>query len=391
MALTFNTEAYQQLKGNLNHLKSLLYSSHQGVSRAADCLLWRFDQQEARKTSPDTYKYDLMISYSHANKDLIDRISNQLFQDNFRIWLDSDETFGTNITTKINIIDQSQYILICISDEYKQNSYCRSEAYYAYACHYKIIPLILTPNFHPDGWLIDLIKGKIYVDFIKFNFDLAYHTLKNEINRDYLYPKIESIISTPRIESITSTPRIESITSTPRIESITSTPRIESKISTPRIESVISTPGIESITSTPRIESKISTPRIESKISTSRIESVISTPGIESITSTPKIESIISMPKIKNYSSDIEQWTKDDVRSFLMENQFNCLAPVVSDMNGGLLYDLYRMCNDNRESMFHTLKSEILILDKNIQPLTILIYLRFLREIQKFIIKNNEF
>jgi hypothetical protein len=96
------------------------------------------------------------------------------------------------------------------------------------------------------------------------------------------------------------------------------------------------------------------------------------------------------MPKIKNYSSDIEQWTKDDVRSFLMENQFNCLAPVVSDMNGGLLYDLYRMCNDNRESMFHTLKSEILILDKNVQPLTILIYLRFLREIQKFIIKNNE-
>ncbi len=382
MALTFNTEAYQQLKGNLNHLKSLLYSSHQGVSRAADCLLWRFDQQEARKTSPDTYKYDLMISYSHANKDLIDRISNQLLQDNFRIWLDSDETFGTNITTKINIIDQSQYILICISDEYKQNSYCRSEAYYAYACHYKIIPLILTSNFHPDGWLIDLIKGKIYVDFIKFDFDLAYHTLKNEINRDYLYPKIESIISTPRIESITSTPRIESITSTPRIES---------KISTPRIESVISTPGIESITSTPRIESKISTPRIESKISTSRIESVISTPGIESITSTPKIESIISMPKIKNYSSDIEQWTKDDVRSFLMENQFNCLAPVVSDMNGGLLYDLYRMCNDNRESMFHTLKSEILILDKNVQPLTILIYLRFLREIQKFIIKNNEF
>jgi hypothetical protein len=55
-------------------------------------------------------------------------------------------------------------------------------------------------------------------------------------------------------------------------------------------------------------------------------------------------------------------------------------------MNGYLLYDLYTMCNDNRESMFHTLKNEILLLDKNAQSLTLFIYLRFLSEI-----KNNDF
>ena len=37
------------------------------------------------------------------------------------------------------------------------------------------------------------------------------------------------------------------------------------------------------------------------------------------------------------YPSMIEQWTKDDVKSFLIENQFNCLLPVLSDMNGCLL------------------------------------------------------
>lgn len=295
LALTFNREAYRQLNGHLNHFKSLLSSSHQGVSRAIDCLLWRFDKRDVLKKSPDVYTYDLMISYSHANKDLINRISDQLLQDNFRIWIDSDETFEINMTTKMNIMDQSHYILIGISDEYKQNPYCRCEAYYAYEYQYKIIPLILTLNGHPDGWLIDLIKGKIYIDFNKFEFELAYHTLKTEINRENLYTKIESI---PRI-------------------------------------------------------------------------------------STP----IISMRKILDYSSDIQQWTKDDVRSFLMENQFDCLVPVISEMNGGLLYDLYRMCNENRESMFHTLKNEI---SKNGQPLTILVYLRFLQEIQKFIIRNNE-
>ena len=45
-------------------------------------------------------------------------------------------------------------------------------------------------------------------------------------------------------------------------------------------------------------------------------------------------------------------------------------------MNGYLLHELYRMCLSNRESMFHTLKSELL---------TLLIYLRFLNEIEKYI------
>jgi len=54
-------------------------------------------------------------------------------------------------------------------------------------------------------------------------------------------------------------------------------------------------------------------------------------------------------------------------------------------MNGYLLHELYRMCLSNRESMFHTLKSELLTLNSSNQPLTLLIYLRFLNEIEKYI------
>jgi len=54
-------------------------------------------------------------------------------------------------------------------------------------------------------------------------------------------------------------------------------------------------------------------------------------------------------------------------------------------MNGNLLHELYRMCLSNRESMFHTLKTEISTLNSTNQPLTLLVYLRFLNEIQKYI------
>ncbi len=180
----------------------MLSSSHQTVSRAVDSLLWRLEKQEEihlkSKIINNTYKYNLMISYSHSDKDLTYRIYDQLMKDNFHVWIDHDETFGTTtMINKINIMEQSKYILICISDKYKQNSYCRCEAYYAYECQYKIIPLILTLNSHLDGWLTDIIKGKMYIDFIKLQFDLAYGTLKSELNREDIYPIIEQIPSLP--------------------------------------------------------------------------------------------------------------------------------------------------------------------------------------------------
>jgi hypothetical protein len=54
-------------------------------------------------------------------------------------------------------------------------------------------------------------------------------------------------------------------------------------------------------------------------------------------------------------------------------------------MNGILLHELYRMCLSNHESIFHTLKAELSTLNSTNQPLTLLIYLRFLHEIQKYI------
>ncbi|CAF2527428.1 unnamed protein product [Rotaria sp. Silwood2] len=61
------------------------------------------------------------------------------------------------------------------------------------------------------------------------------------------------------------------------------------------------------------------------------------------------------------------------------------ILEIFSEMNGNLLHELYRMCLSNRESMFHTLKKEISILNSINEPLTLAIYLRFLNEVQKYI------
>lgn len=292
LALTFNKDAYRLLKDHVEQFRSLLTSPHQGISRAVHCLLWRYEKLDESKRSSVNHQYDLMLSYSHSNQDLADRINDHLTQDHFRLSFNCDETFGLNMQSKIDLIDQSRYILLCLSNEYKQNSYCRCEAYYAHERQYKIIPLIFSSNFHLDGWLIEIIKGKIYIDFGKLDFDLAYQTLKNEINRE---TKSESFSYRPM--------------------------------------------DIESIPTS--IPQPISTP------------------------------------------SDMKQWDHDHVRKFLLDKQFHSLVSITSDMNGSLLYDLYTMCKENRESMFHTLKKEISVIDPSIPMLTISNYLRFLREIDQ--------
>ncbi|CAF2502605.1 unnamed protein product [Rotaria sp. Silwood2] len=97
-----------------------------------------------------------------------------------------------------------------------------------------------------------------------------------------------------------------------------------------------------------------------------------------------KTDSIVILTN-NEYSFEIDQWTTDDVKLFLISKNLNSLLPILCEMNGKFLHELYKMCLSNRESMFHTLQREISILNINNQSLTLLIYLRFLNEIQKYI------
>ncbi|CAF1259161.1 unnamed protein product [Rotaria sordida] len=97
-----------------------------------------------------------------------------------------------------------------------------------------------------------------------------------------------------------------------------------------------------------------------------------------------KTDSIVILTN-NEYSFEIDQWTTDDVKLFLISKNLNSLLPILCEMNGKFLHELYKMCLSNRESMFHTLQREISILNVNNQSLTLLIYLRFLNEIQKYI------
>ena len=116
----------------------------------------------------------MILSFSNDDRDLCIRIYEELVKENFRVWIDE-----TTINEKCEIIDSCEYFVICLSESYKQNCYCRCEAMYAFQRQYRIIPLIVTTNYRPDGWLNRLITEKILIDFTKHDFQSSKLKLKN--------------------------------------------------------------------------------------------------------------------------------------------------------------------------------------------------------------------
>jgi hypothetical protein len=124
-----------------------------------------------------------MISYSHSDKQLCHSIHERLSRDGFRVWIDRDQMHGSTMIAMADAIENSEMILICMSDAYKQSVYCQSEAHYAFEKQRYLIPLVMKLRYKPDGWLGIIVSGKLYIDFAKNEFNLGYEKLKTEIKQ----------------------------------------------------------------------------------------------------------------------------------------------------------------------------------------------------------------
>lgn len=198
----------------VEHLRTdVIRSEDAGVQSAAQGILWRLDDGASRASSPplvneDLLHYDLMISYSHSNKDLCLQLYEHLTHLNFRVWLDLENMFGSTIHAMAAAIESSSIILVCMSQSYKQSAYCRSEAEYAFTRQRKIIPLLLENKYRPDGWLRLICASKLYVDFTKQTFDAAVTKLLSQISTSTKQDSIEHTSLMTRTRELKETPSL---------------------------------------------------------------------------------------------------------------------------------------------------------------------------------------
>ncbi|CAF1559627.1 unnamed protein product [Rotaria magnacalcarata] len=187
-ALSFNKDIQQQLRSNAPFMSKLIQlakqSENEQIRKTIDGILWNLELNHENHPIDDKHNkkvFDIMISYSHKEKVVCKQIYNELIKAGYRVWIDFDQMHGNVMDAMTQAIEQSNTVVMCMSEQYRKSNYCRAEAQYAFQRERKIVPILLQKQYKPDGWLLFIIGQLLYVDFNKYEFSRAMELLTKEL------------------------------------------------------------------------------------------------------------------------------------------------------------------------------------------------------------------
>ena len=188
-ALSFNNDIATQIRSQKEFITKLSQlvtdCPDEQLKKVISGILWNLQSHHGDHDSDDLTivkdKFDIMISYSHKDKELCHRLYSELIKRGFRVWIDFDQMHGNVMDAMAHAIEHSQMVIICMSEEYRRSNYCRAEAQYAFQRQRKMVPVLLQKRYKPDGWLLFLIGQLLYVDFTKYEFEKAMEMLLKEL------------------------------------------------------------------------------------------------------------------------------------------------------------------------------------------------------------------
>ncbi len=193
-ALSFNQDIQQQLRSSSAFMSKLTHLAKEcddeNLRKVIHGILWNLDiHREDHPTSEisDGKKFDIMISYSHKDKELCKQIYDELTETGYHVWIDFDQMHGNVMDAMAQAIEQSQTVIICMSEQYQKSNYCRAEAHYAFQRQRKIVPVLSGKHYKPDGWLLFLLGQLLYVDFTKYEFNHAMNMLLKELEAENIF------------------------------------------------------------------------------------------------------------------------------------------------------------------------------------------------------------
>ena len=174
-----------------NETDKLVYS---GMLKVIEQIQWNLNTENRKSNLNDSYKVisqnqpsnnqrHIMISYNSASRELCVKIKKELESMGHKVWIDIEKISGSSLESMANAVENSFCVLMCVTEKYRQSINCQAEAQYAFRENKPIIPLIMQQGYeNPKGWLGFIMGTKIYVNFIKYNFEECIKRLKHEID-----------------------------------------------------------------------------------------------------------------------------------------------------------------------------------------------------------------
>jgi len=126
-----------------------------------------------------------MISYNWKSRDFCVKLKDTLKKSGINVWIDIEQIQGSALQSMAEAVEDSQVVIICMTENYFQSPNCRLEAEYATKLNKTILPVLLQNQFQPLGWLGIILGSKIYYDFASSTFEEKFPSFYNEISVNY--------------------------------------------------------------------------------------------------------------------------------------------------------------------------------------------------------------
>jgi TIR domain len=126
----------------------------------------------------------IFISYSRQDRSSIDKVLENLIQQNTYVWIDTSElNAGDHISSKIrDAVKTSRALLFFLSKSSVKSKWCREELSVALMRELNENHILILPVLLEDCDIPECLDGRLYIDLVK-DFDDGIKLLNNEIGR----------------------------------------------------------------------------------------------------------------------------------------------------------------------------------------------------------------
>ena len=116
----------------------------------------------------------VFISYSHQDKDFVDKLAIQLVQKNVHVWVDRWElSVGDSLVDKVQeAVDGASALLVVLSPESIKSEWCKRELSAGLLRELEEKRVVVMPVLLQDCEIPIFARGKFYADF-RTNFDVG--------------------------------------------------------------------------------------------------------------------------------------------------------------------------------------------------------------------------
>ncbi|CAF3311485.1 unnamed protein product [Rotaria socialis] len=139
-----------------------------GPTTPADQTAKKLPAEPVAAAPMNTNKKHIMLSYQHANQELVLKVYKFLQKHRVAVWMDIKGGMEEHLLDSMAAAVQNSAAVVCfLTQKYQDSQNCKDEFKYARKKDKPIIPCLITLGWKPDGWLDIGISDLLYIDFKK--------------------------------------------------------------------------------------------------------------------------------------------------------------------------------------------------------------------------------